>query len=70
MLKYKINVYERLYNAGFTTYTAKKTGKLSQETMIRLKKGDTNISAKTLDTICGLLDLQPGDILRYENEDV
>lgn len=66
MLKYKINVADALERAGFTMYTAKKTGLLSQDAIKKIRNEDTNISIKALNNICMILDLQPKDILVYK----
>lgn len=66
MLKYKINVADALERAGFTMYTAKKTGLLSQDAIKKIRNEDTNISIKALNNICMILDLQPKDILIYK----
>lgn len=66
MLKYKFNVGDALERAGFTTYKAKKTGLLSQDTLKKIKNEETNITLGALNSICMILDLQPKDILIYE----
>nr|DAI50648.1 MAG TPA: Cro/C1-type HTH DNA-binding domain protein [Bacteriophage sp.] len=65
MLKYKFNVGDALERAGFTTYKAKKTGLLSQDTLRKIKNEETNITLGALNSICMILDLQPKDILIY-----
>jgi len=67
MIKYKIDVGDALERVGFTTYRAKTTGLLSQDTLRRIKEDDTNISIKSLNSLCLILDLQPKDILIYED---
>lgn len=66
MIKYKFNVADALERKGFNTYKAKTTGLLSQDTLKKIKNEDTNISLKSLNNICRLLDLKPKDILDYE----
>ncbi len=66
MLKYKFNVGDALERAGFNMYKAKTTRLLSQETLKKIKNEDTNISAKSLNNLCLILDMQPKDILIYE----
>ncbi len=66
MLKYKFNVGDALERAGFNTYKAKKSGLLSQETLKKIKNEDTNISAKSINNLCLILDMQIKDILTYE----
>lgn len=65
MLKYKFNVGDALERAGFNMYKAKTTGLLSQETLKKIKREDTNISAKSLNSLCLILDMQPKDIFTY-----
>ena len=69
MLKYKIDVYDALVRQGFNSYKAKSTKALSQDTLRRLKAEDTNISLKSLNNICIILDMQPKDLLIYEETD-
>lgn len=66
MLRYKFNVGDALERAGFNTYKAKKSGLLSQETLKKIKNEDTNISAKSINNLCLILDMQIKDILTYE----
>ena len=66
MLKYKFNVGDALERAGFNMYKAKTTRLLSQETLKKIKNEDTNISAKSLNNLCLILDMQPKDIHIYE----
>jgi DNA-binding Xre family transcriptional regulator len=66
MLKYKFNVADALERVGFNMYKAKTTGLISQETLKKIKNEDTNISAKSLNSLCLILDMQPKDIFIYE----
>ncbi len=66
MLKYKIDIADALERKGFNTYKAKTTGLLSQDTLKKIRNEDTNISLKSLNSICRLLDLKPKDILEFE----
>lgn len=66
MLKYKFNVGDALERAGFNMYKSKTTGLLSQDTFKKIKNEDTNISLKSLNNICLILDMQPKDIIIYE----
>ena len=70
MIKYKINVGDALERIGFNTYRAKTTGILSQDTLKKIKNENTNISLESLNRICLLLDMQPKDLIMYqETED-
>lgn len=65
MIKYRFNVGDALERAGFNTYKAKTSGLLSQDTLKKIKNEDTNISAKSLNSLCLILDMQPKDIFIY-----
>lgn len=65
MLKYKIDIIKELEKVGFNSYTAKSTRILSQETMRKLRRGDTNISLINLNKICAILEMQPRDLIKY-----
>lgn len=65
MLKYKINIAEELERKGFNTYKAKTTKLLSQDTLKKIKKEDTNISLESINRICMILGMQPSDLIEY-----
>lgn len=68
MIKYNINVLHFLKNAGYSQYRLVKKDKLlSADTITRLKKGEM-ISIQSLNIICGLLNCDISDIIRYEKE--
>ena len=69
MMKYKIKVFDALQNIGITSASIKKTGLFSQGVTTKFKNGDTAISVASLEQLCKVLHLQPGDILEYVNED-
>ena len=64
MLIYKINVIEALKESGYNSTKILKENLLSQSAMQKLRKGDM-VGIKTLDQICKLLDMQPGNIIKY-----
>jgi len=63
MLVYK-SILEKLKAAGYSTYTLMKRGLLSQSTLTCIRQGKP-ISTASLDTICELLNCQPGEVLEY-----
>ena len=70
MLKYKFNMEEALKRAEFNTYKAKTSKLLSQDTLKKIKREDTNISLESINRICMILDMQPKDLIEYvENEE-
>lgn len=64
MLKYKIDVIAALKDAGYSTYRIRQEGLIGQSSLARLKNGEP-IKFAVLDTLCTLLNCQPGDILEY-----
>lgn len=70
MLVYKIDVIESLKEAGYNSTKILKENILSQSTMQKLRNGEV-VGAKALDQICSLLDMQPGNIIKYvENKKI
>ena len=67
MILYK-DVLKRLSDAGYTTYRIRKEKLIPESTMQKLRCGGT-VTTETIDTLCRLLNCQPGDILRYEPEE-
>ena len=66
-LKYKIDVLEALKAAGYNTTKIRRDGLLSQSTLQKLRDGG-QLSWSNLETLCRLLDCQPGDLLEYAHE--
>jgi len=64
MLVYKINVLESLKEAGYSTAKIRKENLISESALTKIRRGQM-IGAITLDTICRLLDMQPGNIIKY-----
>lgn len=62
MLEYKINVIEALKAAGYNSTRILKENILSQSAMQKIRKGEM-IGIKTLEQLCDLLNMQPGDII-------
>lgn len=75
MLVYKMNILEELKKAGWSGYQLQKvkeesTGKypMGSSQVNKLRKGKV-LGSATLDTICRLLNAQPGDVLEYIPDD-
>jgi putative transcriptional regulator len=64
-MKYIIDVLSALKNAGYSTYRLRKETIFNDSTVSKFRNNQTDISVKTLETLCKLLDCQPGDILEY-----
>lgn len=63
-IKYKIDVLSELKAAGYSTYKLRK-GKILSERTIQLLREGKLIALESIDTLCKLLNCQPGDILEY-----
>lgn len=68
MFVYKIKVLETLSEAGYTPSKLRKE-KLLGENAIQCLRENKMVGIKALDKICSILDMQPGNIIKYvENE--
>lgn len=67
MLKYKINVIEALKDAGYNSTKILKEGIISQSAMQKFRDGEM-VGIKTIEQLCKLLDMQPGEIVEYVDE--
>lgn len=64
MIVYKIDVLESLKECGYNTTRLRREKLLGENTIQYIREGKP-VSAKALDTICKLLDMQPGNIIKY-----
>lgn len=64
MITYKIDVIETLKEAGYNTTRILRENLISQSAMQKIRKGEM-VGIITLDQICKLLDMQPGNIIKY-----
>ena len=67
MLVYKIDVLEALKANGYNTTRLRREKILGENTIQYIREGKP-ISAKALDTIYKLLEMQPGNILKYVDD--
>lgn len=67
MLVYKIDVLESLKESGYTTTRLRKE-KLLNESAIQYIREGKPVGAIALNTLCKLLDMQPGNIIKYVEE--
>lgn len=68
MLVYKINVLEALKENGYNTTRLRKE-KLLGENSIQYLRNNKMVGIKALNSICKMLDMQPGNIIKYIEED-
>lgn len=64
MFVYKINVLETLNESGYTPGKLRKE-KLLGENAIQCLRENKMVGIKALDKICSILDMQPGNIIKY-----
>lgn len=67
-LKYKIDVLAALKEKGITTYQIRKDRLLSESTVQKLRAG-VGVSWENIETLCRLLECQPGDLIEYVPEE-
>ena len=64
MIVYKINVINELKKHGYSTYRIR-SEKIFNETQLQKFRTNGTITFDTLDKLCRLINLQPGDILEF-----
>lgn len=65
MLTYKIDVLQTLQDKGYTTYRIRQEKVINESALQALRTGDM-IGIKTLEKLCAVLQLQPGDIIEFK----
>lgn len=64
MLAYKIDVMDTLKESGYNTTRILKENLISQSAMQKIRKNEM-VGIKTIEKLCELLDMQPGNIIKY-----
>ena len=64
---FKVDVLEALKTKGITTYRIRNEKLLSESTLQKLRRGEP-VSWENIETICRLLNCQPGNILEFKEE--
>lgn len=64
MIRYKIDLIEALKAKGFSSYRLRKEKLIGEATLTKIRAGGFP-SWHEMDILCGLLNLQPGDIIEY-----
>ena len=68
MINYKIDVMKSLAEKGYTANRMRREKILSEATMQKLRHGE-NVTTDTINKICIMLRLQPGDVLEVDPTD-
>lgn len=66
-MQYKVDVLALLKESGYNTNRIRKE-KIMGESMLQKIRSGQMMSWATLETICALLDRQPGDLIEYVAE--
>ena len=61
---YKVDIMEELKKKGYSSTKIRNDKLIGQSYLQQLRHGEL-VSWKTLDTICALLECQPGDLIEY-----
>lgn len=64
--RYKVNVMDKLKEKGYSSTRLRKERLLGESYMSQIRHGDM-ISWAALDTVCTLLECQPGDLIEHVN---
>lgn len=68
MLVYKFDVLEMLKEEGYNTTRLRREKIISESSIQYLREGKP-VGPIVLDTLCRLLDMQPGNILKYVEDE-
>lgn len=63
-LRYKTDILAELRAAGYNTNRLRKERLLSESTIQKLRQ-KTGVSWSSLETVCNLLDRQPGELIEH-----
>ena len=66
-IRYKIDILAELKKKGYSSTRIREEKLIGQSYLQQLRRGEL-VSWKTLDTICTLLECQPGDLVEFVRE--
>ena len=66
-IRYKIDIQAELKKKGYSSTRIRVEKLIGQSYLQQLRRGEL-VSWKTLDTICTLLECQPGDLVEFVRE--
>ena len=66
-IRYKIDILAELKKKGYSSTRIREERLIGQSYLQQLRRGEL-VSWKTLDTICSLLECQPGDLVEFVRE--
>lgn len=66
MIRAKIDIMQALSDKGYNTTRIRKEGMFGESILTKIRTNDiTGLSLRTVNTLCGLLKKQPGQLLEY-----
>ena len=66
-IRYKVDILAELKKKGYSSTKIREEKLIGQSYLQQIRHGEL-VSWKTLDTICALLECQPGDLIEYIKE--
>ena len=67
-IRYKVDIMAELKKKGYSSTKIREEKLIGQSYLQQIRHGEL-VSWKTIDTICSLLECQPGDLIEYVKED-
>ena len=67
-IRYKVDIMAELKKKGYSSTKIREEKLIGQSYLQQIRHGEL-VSCKTIDTICSLLECQPGDLIEYVKED-
>lgn len=67
-IRYKVDIMAKLKKKGYSSTKIREEKLIGQSYLQQIRHGEL-VSWKTIDTICSLLECQPGDLIEFVKED-
>lgn len=67
-IRYKVDIMAELKKRGYPSTRIREEKLIGQSYLQQIRHGDL-VSWKTMDTLCSLLNCQPGDLIEYVKDD-
>ena len=67
-IHYKVDILAELKKKGYSSTRIREEKLIGQSYLQQLRRGEL-VSWKTLDTICALLECQPGDLIAFQKDE-
>lgn len=68
-IRYKVDIINLMKEAGYNTSRIRKEKIMGEAMLQKIREGQM-VSWAVLETICSLLDCQPGDLVEYVKEEI